>query len=388
MKKIILLCSILLTISCSTNDDSSPNNGGDIVTSIQIISNTKLIIANNVSSANIEVRVFNQNNKLMSNESTTLFANSNPISSTIFKTGNERNYALIAKYNDIVSNSITINARENINYSQITVPVIFHIVHFGENIGSGTNLTQSQVTSLLNKLNKGFSNQYNSNNPNAVNTKVSFRLATLDSNNNQLAEPGINRINATSYDIGMSNAVDISNDQKLGPNESWKLGGDTFWNPRKYLNMWICPLQKGQSSATLARVYESNPLDGLVTVPDNCQCDAYNEFFPSCHVDTTDALNVNGTTIVHEVGHAFGLMHVFSSSNSSTSDTSDFCADSYSYVFGNPYQACSDNLGINKNDNFMDYTGTYTTFTYDQRERVQHVFRYGLWFNELKNSKQ
>ena len=60
----------------------------------------------------------------------------------------------------------------------------------------------------------------------------------------------------------------------------------------------------------------------------------------------------------------------------------------YSYVFSNTNQACSDNLGTDDIDNFMDYTGTYTTFTYDQRERIQHVFENGVWFNELKNSNQ
>jgi hypothetical protein len=33
----------------------------------------------------------------------------------------------------------------------------------------------------------------------------------------------------------------------------------------------------------------------------------------------------------------------------------------------------------------MDYTGSYKTFTYDQKERIQHVFEFRLWFNDLLN---
>lgn len=266
----------------------------------------------------------------------------------------------------------------------VSIPIIFHIVHFGESIGAGTNLTQNQVTTILKNLNDGFSNLYGSNNPKSVDTRVRFRLASYDINNNPLTEKGINRLNAKAYDTGATKGgVDIANDKELGPNESWKLKGDTFWNPKLYLNVWIFPAQYGESSAMLARVYESNPLNGLDNVLDNCICSPNNEFFQACGVNTNAALK--GTTIIHEVGHSFGLMHVFSNDNCRTSD---FCPDTYSYIFGNPSQACSDNLVSDKRDNFMDYGGAQNTFTYDQRERIYHVLKYGLWFKELKNSNR
>jgi hypothetical protein len=355
------------------------------LSSINLSTNTSLIIADGNFNADLSAIFYDDNNNQINNVNYEIIDNGTVLSSSnlSYSTTVSGIHNLKIQAEGIESNTININARVNVNYNQITIPVIFHIVHFGESTGSGTNLTQSQVTSLLNKLNNGFSNQYNSNNPNTVDTKVSFRLATLDSNNNQLSESGINRINATSYDVGSSNGADIANDQKLGPNESWNLGGDSFWNPRNYLNLWIYPDQSGSSSTTLPRVYESSPLNGLDTVPDSCQCDAYNQFFQSCKIDTNAALN--RTTIIHEVGHAFGLKHNFSTDNC---NSSDYCPDTYSYVLGNTNQACNDNLGTNVTDNFMDYTGSYTTFTYDQRERIHHVFKYGLWFNELKNSNK
>ena len=357
--------------------------------SISISSNISLIIADGNSTAELSVIFYDDNNNQITYEDYEIVDNCTILNGTnlLYSTNILGNHEVKIQAEGIESNTITLNARENINYEQITVPIIFHIVHFGENVGSGTNLTQNQVESLLDKLNNGFSNQYNSNNPNAVDTKVSYRLATLDINNNPLSEPGINRIDATAYDDGSAqfpNSVDIANDQKLGPNEYDSLGGDSFWNPRKYLNIWIFPDQFGDSSAGLPRVYESNTLAGLDTVPDNCQCDANNGYYQSCKVNTNAALN--GTTIIHEVGHTLGLKHVFP--NNGDCSSSDYCTDTFSYILNNTDQPCSDNLGLNENDNFMDYAGTYTTFTYDQRERIQHVFQYGLWLNELKNSTQ
>lgn len=189
------------------------------LSSINLSTNTSLIIADGNSNADLSVIFYDENNNQISNINYEIIDNGTAMSSSnlSYFTTVSGSHDLKIQAEGIESNIININARENVNYNQISVPVIFHIVHFGENIGSGTNLTQSQVSSLLTKLNNGFSNQYNSNNPNSVDTKVSFRLATLDSNNNQLSESGINRINATSYDIGSSNGVDIANDQKLGP---------------------------------------------------------------------------------------------------------------------------------------------------------------------------
>ena len=126
-------------------------------------------------------------------------------------------------------------------------------------------------------------------------------------------------------------------------------------------------------------------LPGLMnlTVPDNSELEPNNDIFPSFWLDTNNALN--STAIIHEVGHSLGLLHVFSNDNCTSSD---FCQDTYSYIINDPNQPCSDNQGENTNDNFMDYIGSYNTFSYDQRERIHHVFDYGLWLNELKNSNK
>ncbi len=347
------------------------------INSIKLSTNTSLIIADGNSKANLSVIFLDENNNQINNVSSyDIVDNGNVLTNRDFNysTTTSGNHNILIRADNVESNMLSINARENINYNQISVPVIFHIVHFGENIGSGTNLTQDQVTSILNNLNNGFSNQYGSNNPNAVDTKITFRRAILDSNNNTLSEPGIDRINANLY------GTDYGNDKLIGPNDDMgTLFTDNSWNPRLYLNIWIYPLQQGGGTATYPWVYESQPLNGILTVPDNCLCEGLD---PWIGVDPTAG---NNYVIIHEVGHAFGLLHNFSTDNC---NTSDYCPDTYSYNINNTSQACSDNLGTMENDNFMDYTYAPTTFTYDQRERIHHVFKYGLFYNELKNSNQ
>lgn len=358
------------------------------LSSINLSSNTSLIIADDNSKAELSVIFYDDNNSPVDNVDYEIVDNGNVLGNLDlwYSTAVTGSHDLKIQAYGIESNTINLKARENINYPSISVPVIFHIVHFGEDIGSGTNLAQSQVTALLDKLNKGFSNQYNSDNPNAVDTKIVFRLASLDFNDDPLPEPGINRIDGSSYDDGVPefpDSFDIANDNKLGFNEYWDLGSATVWNPKMYLNLWIGPDQEARGSAASPWTYESYPLNGLVTVPDNSELEPNNDIFPSFWLDTNNALN--STAIIHEVGHSLGLLHVFSNDNCTSSD---FCQDTYSYIINDPNQPCSDNQGENTNDNFMDYTGSYNTFSYDQRERIHHVFDYGLWLNELKNSNK
>ncbi len=358
------------------------------LTSISLNANTSLIITDGNSKAELSVIFYDENNSPVDNVDYEIVDNDivldNPNLGYTTTVSGIHDLKIQAK--GIESNTIQLNARVKVDYPTISVPVIFHIVHFGESIGSGTNLSQGQVTALLDKLNKGFSNQYNSENPNAVDTKIVFRLANLDSNDVQLPEPGINRIDGSTYDDGVPafpDSFDIANDKKLAINEYWNLGLETIWDPKMYLNLWIGPDQEARGSASLPWIYESYSLDGLVSIPDNSELEPNNDTFPSFWLDTNNALT--STAIIHEVGHSLGLLHVFSNDNCTTSD---YCQDTYSYIFNEPNQPCSDNLGGNINDNFMDYTGIYNTFSYEQRERIHHVFEYGLWLNELKNSNK
>jgi hypothetical protein len=74
------------------------------------------------------------------------------------------------------------------------IPVIFHIIHNGEAVGTGTNIAKLYVDAQLQQLNNDFrklagTSGYNSH-PFGADILLQFSAAKLDKNNNALAEQG------------------------------------------------------------------------------------------------------------------------------------------------------------------------------------------------------
>ncbi len=357
-----------------------------LVSNIQLNISDRVILANNSSCSTLEIKVFDNNQNELSNIEYQIYDNDEQIyiQNNQFKTNISGFHNLYVKFENVISNEKVVDAI-NPNY-EFEIPVIFHIVNLGEPIGNGTNLTQSKVHNLLTQLNNGFSNSFGSTNPYAKDMGIVFRLAQLDQNNIPLSEIGINRINGNSYDDGspqFPNSVDIASDGKLGPNEIWKLAGDHYWNPRKYLNILIFPGQYSESYSDTGYVFESYPLNGIPTRPDDCDCNPDSDFFQMCFIHS-NGTSVDYKTLIHEVGHAFSLLHVFSTDNC---NSSDYCPDTYSYDRNtSDWSPCPDNLTGELHDNYMDYSGVRNTFSKNQRERIRHVMKYGIWLSELKYS--
>lgn len=353
---------------------------------VTLTANTELIIADGKSTVQLSSAFtdeFGQSNQIANNE-WTLYVNDEELSGKTFNTTTPGIYTLYAKSKGITSNQVEIVARENKIYPMVSIPVIFHIAHYGDVVDEGLNLNASRVHTVLENINQIFSNNGGSNNPNSVNMNIRFRLATIGMEGEILEEPGIIRYDITRFDDGYSASVsDKANDRVLGSNERAHLSLATSWDPTQYLNIWVTPLEDGSSWARMPIVYASHPLPGLGTVSDNCT-DCIQNWVPFIFVHTYSFTGISPTP-VHEVGHALGLRHVFSDNNC---QTSDYCPDTYSYS-NSSNLPCPDNLGLLERDNVMDYqiTGiSRNTFTYDQRERVRHVLNHGHWVSNLPHS--
>lgn len=355
---------------------------------IQLKSNSHLLIADGKSSATLNslfIDEFGKQRNLGDNE-WKLFANGVEVSGKTFKTTNPGIYKLHAEGLGITSEPVEIEVRENKNYPIVTIPIVFHIGHYGEEVNQGLNISASRVHEVLEYLNRAFSGQTDANNPNTVDMRVRFRLATIDPDGNTMQEPGILRYNISKYDNGYSASVDDkAGDKAMGSNERGYLTLDTSWDPDQYLNIWVTPTETAAGWARLPVVYASHPLPGLNSVSDGCT-DCIQTWVPFIFVHT-NYFQGTTATIIHEVGHSLGLFHVFSENNC---QTSDFCPDTFSYNSSNA-SPCYDNRGSLIRDNFMDYNATGVSrqaFTYDQRERVQHVLKYGHWVSKLPFSNK
>ena len=71
----------------------------------------------------------------------------------------------------------------------VSIPVIFHIIHNGEDIGKGNNLNYKIVQRQMDNLNNSFRNIIQT----STDIKIEFRLATTNTNNETLQEPGVER---------------------------------------------------------------------------------------------------------------------------------------------------------------------------------------------------
>jgi hypothetical protein len=75
----------------------------------------------------------------------------------------------------------------------VTIPIIFHVIHNGDNLGSGENLSQAQVNSQIAVLNEDFRKAsgtlgYNTH-PAGADCEIEFCAAVVDPNGVVLQEP-------------------------------------------------------------------------------------------------------------------------------------------------------------------------------------------------------
>ena len=113
-----------------------------------------------------------------------------------------------------------------------TIPVVVHVLHTGESIGSGTNISDAQIQSSIDNLNDVYRGR-TTNSP--VDFEIEFALAQQDPNCN--AHTGINRINASSVPNYTSKGVDYYGDG--GEADENTLKDLSRWPETEYFNIWI-----------------------------------------------------------------------------------------------------------------------------------------------------
>ncbi len=302
-----------------------------------------------------------------------------------------------------------------------TIPIIFHVIHSGQPIGTFPNISQGQINSQITVLNQDFSgNGFNSSNypsnafvnwvitqslPSAntdsngrvkiADVGIQFCLATKDTNGNLLPEPGINRINYLS--LNLPNPSNYATQATMKSYLDNILKPQTIWDVTKYLNVWITDKN---SALNYTGVSSVPPLSGLLGVPNNSTdttdgiwCFAKvigsNNLFPT---GIYGSPMVEGRTLTHEVGHYLGLRHIWGDGACVT----DYCDDTPPAAAQNvgaptyPLNvgSCSSPTNAPEGEmfmNFMDYPwDPYKyMFTTDQATRMQTAMLNSPYRNQL-----
>ncbi len=249
---------------------------------------------------------------------------------------------------ELKNNTDYVDARKNsgkINYNYKerktnNIPVVIHIIHRTShaNIGSGTNIPDIQIEDALRILNEDFS-KTNPEFPNPPrnnflnywgNPELEFCLATTDPDGN--ATSGVTRTATAQTNWDADNNTE-SNAMKQNSS-----GGKDSWDPKKYLNIWVCDLTNSSGGGqTLGYAYLPGLLAGF---GQNAWKDGLVVDYRYFGTNGIAAPSSDGKTATHEIGHYLGLNHTFSEDNYPT----------YSCLDNNGNTICCDRDGGNVDD--------------------------------------
>lgn len=249
--------------------------------------------------------------------------------------------------------------RSSADSSVIVIPVVFHIVHNGEPVGTGPNISDEQVISQLDVLNEDFrrTNPDTGNTPAvflpvAADSKIEFCLATQAPNGT--VSTGINRING-----GQPNwsTGDIQNNLKPS----------TVWDADKYLNFWVVNFSSSSLLGYAQFPGGNKQTDGVVV--------GYRYVGRPPHNPFNNNYN-GGRTGTHEVGHWLNLRHIWGDGPCSQDDFVDDTPLSDASNSGCPSTNSCTDTPIDHPDmveNYMDYTrdDCMNIFTQGQADRMR-----------------
>lgn len=267
---------------------------------------------------------------------------------------------------------------EAVNY---VIPVVFHVIHDGTAEGTGANIIASQVYQQIDQLNKDFGNLSGSPFPAAATTGLSFCPVIADPSGVPLAQPGIHRINRNSQGwtdpttFGSSaaqvNAMINYIDGTIKP--------ASIWDPSIYVNIWVYNFS---NSGLLG--YATFPTAGLPDLPGGETPTTAGVVFLTGAIGSvaspgTATPYALGRTVSHELGHFFGLYHVWG--DVASCGGTDYCADTppCSDQYFSQVPACTIPTQCSGQprmiQNYMDYSddGCMNTFTLNQTDRIQAV---------------
>jgi hypothetical protein len=270
-----------------------------------------------------------------------------------------------------------------------TIPTIVHVIHNGESVGTGLNLSQNQINSQYDVLNEDFRKtnaDFSTVCPSAFQSvaadcEINFCKALRNPSGVSLSQPGIDRINRntagfTAPPYSMSYCTSTIKPQ-------------TIWDPTRYLNVWVTDLSGGLLG------YATFPAGSTLTCIPSPVETASNSGVVCLYTAFGRIGNLipqynRGRSATHEIGHWLGLRHIWGDAScgsdcvtdTPTQSTSNFGCPNF------PQVTCSNGPNGDMWCNYMDYTDDpcMVMFTNGQKTRVQACMANGTYRAPLSNS--
>ena len=267
------------------------------------------------------------------------------------------------------------------------VPIVVHVMHKGEPIGEGTNISDSDVRAGIQYLNNFWRKIPSTNGDgNGVDMEIEFALAVQDENGD--CTNGIDRVDMSNVDAYLNYGIDYnSTGQGIPDNGDNSLKEYSIWDPTKYYNVWLV------DEISDANCYSG----GTYTAGYAYYASSHGQPWDGSVVLICSYLDESSETWAHEMGHALNLPHTFEGDDDASSEYYPCGEDNIfdtpqhirTIIDNNLYDDC-DNDDVNDCDpnfneqmspthigngthqdhmhNYMDYTGCASEFTFGQRD--------------------
>lgn len=242
----------------------------------------------------------------------------------------------------------------------ITIPVVMHIIHNGEAVGSGTNLDESRIIEQIERLNKDFRRL----NADTVNTPVEYLAVAADT------EIEFTLAKRDPYGLPTSGIVRVQGSRPVYDLvHNTELKALSYWPAEDYMNIWVVQLESLLGYAQ----FPVSTLGGLEIASENRLTDGVvidTDFFGNNPGLSPESI---GRSATHEVGHFLGLRHTWGDGGCGVDDFCDDTPLSNSSNFG-----CPDGNSCGSDDmveNYLDLSDDLcmNLFTLCQKNRMRVI---------------
>ena len=262
-----------------------------------------------------------------------------------------------------------------------TIPVVFHVLYNVPSENIHDSLLQNQIEVLnrdYRRMNADSVNTRNIFKPRAGDARIQFELAKIDPQ----GKPTNGIVRKSTSVASWGTASSINNSMKYSSSN-----GDDGWNPSKYLNIWVCDLTYKNQDGLLGFAYPpyghpSWTSSSWVSDPDQGVVLHYKivgRNNPQANTSLLATSNM-GRVAVHEVGHFFGLRHIWADDQYSFNK-----CNVDDYIDDTPLQGVGSNFNCDKNlnscieankdmpdmvENYMDYSSHQCQNLFTKRQVI------------------